>query len=318
MVVSGYASVGKHSAVKPCLWAKKALRGEGHCYKEEFYGIRSHRCLQMTPAQPFCNLACRHCWRDTSVHNPKWQGEADSPSAIIDGAIAAQRKLLTGFKGNAKALREKWLEAQEPKHAAISLDGEPTLYPMLPELIREFHERGLSTFLVTNGTHPEVLERLQTENALPTQLYISFSSPNEAVFEKNQVPLLKGLWKKYLESLRLMASLKTRRVLRMTLAKGLNMDSIEDYATLVKLAGADYVEVKAYMALGKSRLRLGPAFMPSHAEIQGFGKALAAETGYVYSVEHEPSRVALLCKDNYSLENRLIDFSDPQSSGWRA
>ncbi|MFB6069181.1 MAG: 4-demethylwyosine synthase TYW1, partial [Halobacterium sp.] len=38
-----------HTAVQTCGWTKNALRGEGTCYKYAFYGIRSHRCIQMTP-----------------------------------------------------------------------------------------------------------------------------------------------------------------------------------------------------------------------------------------------------------------------------
>jgi len=44
-----YALIGKHSAVQICRWTKKSLRNEGVCYKEKFYGIKSHRCCQMSP-----------------------------------------------------------------------------------------------------------------------------------------------------------------------------------------------------------------------------------------------------------------------------
>ena len=49
---------------------------------------------------------------------------------------------------------------------AISLTGEPTLYPKLPELIKEIHSRGKTSFLVTNGQHPEVLQKLKIDHII--------------------------------------------------------------------------------------------------------------------------------------------------------
>ncbi|MEM2094375.1 MAG: hypothetical protein QXI32_03660, partial [Candidatus Bathyarchaeia archaeon] len=45
-----YQLVGSHSAVKKCSWLHKSLTGGAACYKSQFYGIKSWRCLQMTPA----------------------------------------------------------------------------------------------------------------------------------------------------------------------------------------------------------------------------------------------------------------------------
>jgi tRNA wybutosine-synthesizing protein 1 len=45
-----YRIVGNHSAVKICHWTKESIRERGFCYKQQFYGINAHRCLQMTPA----------------------------------------------------------------------------------------------------------------------------------------------------------------------------------------------------------------------------------------------------------------------------
>ncbi|MFV2040427.1 MAG: 4-demethylwyosine synthase TYW1, partial [Candidatus Hydrothermarchaeales archaeon] len=45
-----YHLVGGHSAVKGCHWLKESLVRGRECYKAKFYGISSHRCLQMTPA----------------------------------------------------------------------------------------------------------------------------------------------------------------------------------------------------------------------------------------------------------------------------
>ncbi|MFB0543144.1 MAG: 4-demethylwyosine synthase TYW1, partial [Candidatus Bathyarchaeia archaeon] len=62
-----YQLAGGHSAVKTCHWTKESLRtGERRfCYKQKFYGIRTLRCLQMTPSLGKCLQRCLFCWRAT-------------------------------------------------------------------------------------------------------------------------------------------------------------------------------------------------------------------------------------------------------------
>ena len=43
-------------------------------------------------------------------------------------------------------------EAMHPNHAAISLDGEPLLFPKMSEFVKEFKNRNMTTFIVTNST----------------------------------------------------------------------------------------------------------------------------------------------------------------------
>ena len=58
-----YGIVGDNAAVQICLWTKRALRGEGGCWKEKFYGVDSASCCQMTPNVMNCENKCLHCWR---------------------------------------------------------------------------------------------------------------------------------------------------------------------------------------------------------------------------------------------------------------
>ena len=67
--------------------------------------------------------------------------EHDDPKTIIDEAIEAQNNLLCGYYGNDKANKKKLEELKKPTNAAISLAGEPTLYPKIDELIGEFNPR---------------------------------------------------------------------------------------------------------------------------------------------------------------------------------
>ncbi len=292
----GYRLSGEHSAVKVCLWTKKSLRDEGRCYKQKFYNINSHRCVQMTPTLPNCTLRCQWCWRDIEHTHPKWTGKTDSPKKIIQECIKAHVKYLQGFGGNKKTNKKKYEQAQKPLHFAISLAGEPTMYPKLPGLIKELHKQGISSFLVTNATNPEMLKKLK--NNSPTQLYITLPAPNEKIFREMCSPLIKDAWKKILESLRIMKELKnrTRTTIRLTLAKNKNMIHPEEYARLIKIADPTFVEVKAYMHVGYSKKRMDLKDMPRHNEIKEFAEQIARHTGYKIIDEQKPSRVVLLMK----------------------
>ncbi len=70
----------------------------------------------------------------------------------------------------------------------------------------------------------------------------------------------------------------------------------ELYARLLEKSNVVYVEPKAYMHVGFSRLRLGFENMPTHREIQDFAAQLAEETGYNTLDEAPESRVVLLSR----------------------
>jgi len=291
-----YHLVGRHSAVKRCRWLYETLAHDRACYKQKFYGIKSHQCVQMTPTIVYCTMRCRFCWRVQSgdlelkweeTQLPNW----DDPEDIVEGCIKEQLKILSGYKGNPKTNPEKYREALTPKHAAISLTGEPTLYFPLDGLIQGFHRRGFTTFLVSNGTVPEALSRLGEE---PTQLYISVSAFDEKTLSEVCRPHIRGAWKKLSETLSLLPSFKCPTVIRLTLARHLNLKHPELYARLIEKANPTYVEPKAYMHVGFSRLRLGFNNMPTHREIQEFAVQLAEEMGYNVLDEAPESRVVLL------------------------
>ena len=269
---SGYRFVGEHghAAAKICHWTRKSMVNEGVCYKEQFYGVQSHRCLQMSPAVPFCNQKCSFCWRDLSQTRIEWEGEYDDPKTIIEGAIKAQNNLLCGFGGNA---------------------GEPTLYPEIDELLAEFHRQDFTTFLVSNGMYWEKLGSLENE---PTQLYVSLDAPNEKVYKELCNPQINDAWNNLNKTLELMNSFDSRTAIRITSVKGKNMINTDEYAKLINKANPKYVEVKAYMFVGSSRKRLSLDNMPSNQEVRDFAQEIADKTGRELTKESEVSRVVLL------------------------
>ena len=314
-----YGLVGNHSAVQICRWTKNSLRDQGVCYKEKFYGIQSHRCCQMTPSVVFCPNKCIHCWRAIEYTlGDKIKGKIDSPKEIIDGCIEAQRKLLQGFKVDkksnkkqlSKANMKKWKEAQEPMQFAISLSGEPTVYPKLGEIIEELRKRGKTSFLVSNGLYPEKLNELKAKDQLPTQLYISVNVPNKEMYQGFHRSIKKDAWERLMKSLEIMAKLKnkTRTIFRINLIRDINMDEkhIKEFAKLIKKAKPLFVEAKGYMSVGFARQRLGYDRMPNHKEIMNFAKKLAKTTGLRILDEHERSRVVVLGKNKKDLKIKKV------------
>jgi tRNA wybutosine-synthesizing protein 1 len=293
-----YHLVGSHSAVKRCRWLYESIVHNRTCYKQKFYGIKSHQCLQMTPSVLHCTMSCIFCWRAQSGdHDLRWDEtrlpEWDDPEYIIEGCIREQKRILSGYKANTKADQKKCLEAVTPKHAAISLAGEPTLYPHLDGLIKGFHRRGFTTFLVSNGTVPETLSSLSEE---PTQLYISVSAFDKKTFSQVCRPHVPDAWKKLNETLSLLPCFKCPTVIRLTLARHLNLKHPELYAQLIRKANPTYMEPKAYMHVGFSRLRLGYSNTPTHPEIRDFAAQLANEMNYNILDEAPESRVVLLSR----------------------
>ena len=286
-----YRFVGpsKHSAVKICTWTKNALRGCGACYKEQFYGIRAHRCMQMSPAVPFCTERCQFCWRLGELRAPRWTGPVDEPETILDECIAARRKLLEGFGGHPKARGKMW-EAERPNQVAISLDGEPLLYPKISDLIETVLARKMTAYLVTNGTLPNVLKDLME----PTNLYITLAGPNKKVFNETTRPLINNAWEKLQESLEMLGSFSCATVVRLTLVKGLNFVAPEQYAKLIEKSDARFAEVKAAMSVGAARERFSYEAMPLHPEIRAFAKKIADASGYRIKDDNSASRVVLL------------------------
>jgi len=298
-----YGIVGNHSGVQICLWNKKCIQGNRGCYKVKFYGIDCHRCCQMSPALAWCSEACVFCWRpmEWMKRTSFSDSEVDEPDEIISGCVKARRKLVSGIKGGKRCDLGKFNDAFKrfPSHWAISLSGEPTIYPKLGQMIRKLKENPevRTIFLVTNGQEPERLESLAKEDALPTQLYISLAAPDEALFKKINRSMHKDGWERLNRSLTLMAGLPCRRVIRLTLIKGLNdsFEHFDGYASLISRSKADFVEVKSYMALGFSRKRLGPAFMAEQDHMKAFSEKLVEKMkNYKIEDEDDISRIVLI------------------------
>ncbi|MEK6937767.1 MAG: 4-demethylwyosine synthase TYW1 [Nanoarchaeota archaeon] len=297
-----YRLVGRHSAVKICHWTKECIRKGRVCYKQEFYGIHTGNCLEMTPMIT-CNHRCLHCWRDTTLFAPRWEGEADDPKEIIKGCIYGRERLMIGFGGR-ENVKEKKLEFQKylvPDHAAISLTGEPCLYPRLPELIDSFFDdfNFRTVFLVTNGTVPEMLKRIGTGSKhYPTNTYLSLQAYDFPSHKKLNNPVIPETWDLMQESMKYLFTIKnkTKTIMRMTAIKGMNMDKAKEFLPYIKLMQPHFIEVKGYSFLGMSCRRMTKENIPYWEEVQQFAEELAKVSGYKIGMKHEVSDIVQLCE----------------------
>jgi len=256
--------------------------------------------MQMTPAVNACNFRCLFCWR---YHGMTGLGDVrrPDPEELLDQCLSEQRLLVSGFKGDERCDNRLWEEARDPNQVAISLSGEPTLYPELGEFIALCKRRGMTTFLVTNGSVPRAIENLST---LPTQLYVTVAAPNKDLFERLCVPQSSNAWDNLMETLRLLPSLSTRTVIRHTLVDGWNLGWEDEYAKLDLIADPMFIEPKGYVFVGDSRTRMKVANMPSHQSVREFSLRLSEKVSLDLLGERADSRVVLLGGKNSVLRVR--------------
>jgi tRNA wybutosine-synthesizing protein 1 len=232
----------------------------------------------------------------------KWDelswSEYDDPTSLIDACIREHKRILTGYGSNLKVSRDMLKDAMNPNHLTASLVGEPTIYgaERLSMLFEETFKRGFRTvFLVSNGTYPEVLSKLSVE---PSQLYLSVCAPDEETYRRVCRSRLSDGWNRLLTSIELLKSFKCPTVIRMTLARGLNLKNPEGYARLVMKGESTYVEPKGAMNVGYGfhAGRMKYENMPKHWEIMDFSKQLSGMTGYKILDDVLKSEVALLSR----------------------
>jgi tRNA wybutosine-synthesizing protein 1 len=293
--------VSDHSTVELCHWTKKSFKGEESCYKHKFYGISTHQCMEFSPAGMYCENRCVYCWRpmefyDSLEMNPQNVAE---PQDIIAKLMAEREKLIMGHYGDPKSIHKKLDESLLPAHYAISLSGEPTMYPKLPELIKYLKALPAtkSIFLVTNGQEPQMLRRLQNEDALPTQIYLSTNAADHDSFMKINKPRYSDSWERWNQSLELLQKIDTRIVLRMTIIRNHNdsEEMVPAFADMIRRANVHFIEIKSYMHIGRSTNRLARSDMLEFEEISHFANQLAKKSK-IYSAIDESiaSRIVLL------------------------
>ena len=293
--------VADHSTVELCHWTKKSFKNEGSCYKHKFYGISTHRCMEFSPAGMHCENRCVYCWRPMEFYDSlKMESEkVAEPKDILEKLMEERKKLIMGYYGNPANDKEKLDESLLPSHYAISLSGEPTMYPKLPELIKYLKtlKSTKSIFLVTNGQEPEMLKRLQDEDALPTQLYLSTNAADYESFIRINQPRYDDSWERWNESLDMLKELDTRTVLRITLIRDYNTqeEMIPAFASMFKKASPHFIEIKSYMHVGRSTNRLERDNMLELDEVMKFSKRVHQKEHKIFALLMATRRKSCRC-----------------------
>lgn len=236
----------------------------------------------------------------------------DDPVGILDGIVEARKKLLMGFKGRKGIDIKKFEEALEPKLYALSLSGEPTLYPRLGEMFKEIRRRGAVSFLVTNGLNPEAIKNLDT---FPTQIIISMNAPNEKLFNVWHRSTKKNAWGEFNKSLDVLRGLKgkVRSAVQLTLVdvgdrfgeiKGnMSEENVGEYCDLIRKAEPDFVHVRGFKSVGYARGRLGYDKQPWFDEVKKYALEIRdGLEGYEVAGEDERCCVVMLARAGAKLK----------------
>ena len=318
----GYKLIGTHSAVKLCRWTKHQLRGRGGCYKHTFYGITSYQCMEATPSLA-CANKCVFCWRHHK--NPvgkEWKWKTDDPYYIVDEAVKTHINMIKEAKGIPGVNMDRWEEAHTVRHCALSLVGEPIMYPRINELLGELHSRKISTFLVTNGQHPKAISSLRPV----TQLYVSVDAPTPDSLVAIDRPLFADAWERLKESLTLLKDKGQRTVARLTVVKGWNSDEVEGYAQLIALGKVSLVEIKGVTFCGKSDAsNLNMSNTPWHHEVVELSQNLKTELDKLRARggPDAPPEYELACEHKHSVSvllarvDQFTELADDGSRRWR-
>ncbi|NXG70006.1 TYW1 synthase, partial [Baryphthengus martii] len=294
-----YRLIGSHSGVKLCRWTKSMLRGRGGCYKHTFYGIESHRCMEATPSLA-CANKCVFCWRHhTNPVGTEWRWKMDQPEVILQEAIGNHQNMIKQFKGVSGVKADRLEEAMAVKHCALSLVGEPIMYPEINRFVRLLHQHSISSFLVTNAQFPDEIRSLEPV----TQLYVSVDASTKESLKRIDRPLFKDFWQRFLDSLKALSEKQQRTVYRLTLVKAWNVDELKAYADLISLGKPDFIEVKGVTYCGESSAsNLTMANVPWHEEVVRFVQELAdLIPDYEIACEHEHSNCLLIAHKKFKI-----------------
>ncbi len=119
-----YHLVGAHSAVKRCKWLYESIVNDRPCYKQKFYGIKSHRCIQMSPSLYYCTQQCLFCWRAQSGDLQVTWDETKIPK--VDSPEVNRGRMLQGAGADFD-----WVQRQ-PKSELAQIPGSLDRQSRLP------------------------------------------------------------------------------------------------------------------------------------------------------------------------------------------
>ena len=182
-----------------------------------------------------CNFRCRFCYNPMLVWPEKVEEGSKSKYARKnnigrqkDHAAISQDDLFVFLNGRVGKL-----------DAVVITGGEPCLQKDLPELIKKIKVLGFKVKLDTNGSYPEVLEKLLKEK-LVDYIAMDLKAPEK---KYAAVTGVKGLFKQVEKSVKLIMESKLPYEFRTTVAPGLiDKDDIPAMGKLIRGARLWYLQ----------------------------------------------------------------------------
>jgi tRNA wybutosine-synthesizing protein 1 len=207
---------------------------------------------------------------------------------------------------------DRFSDALTVRHCALSLVGEPIMYPRINELLGLLHERRISTFLVTNAQFPKEIENLTPV----TQLYVSIDAASKEELKAIDRPLFTDYWERFQACLDALRTRQQRTVYRLTLVKAHNMTEAKEYADLVLRGMPDLIEIKAVTFCGTSKAsNISMQNIPWHDEVRAYALAILAANpkvaeNYGFACEHRHSCCVLLAHKKFLVDGQWHTWID--------
>lgn len=216
--------------------------------------------------------------------------------------------MIKALKGVPGVSPERMKEATKIKHCALSLVGEPIMYPQISRVLELLHQSGVSSFLVTNAQFPKQLEDLGP----CTQLYTSIDAATKDELKRIDRPLNENFWEKFLASIDALRDRHfSRTVFRLTLVKDYNMTDAAEYAKLVIRGRPDFIEIKGVTFSGddkgnKDKMTMGN--VPWHEEVVKYGLSIIQHENltddYELACEHKHSLCILIAHKKFKKKGK--------------
>ena len=212
------------------------------------------------------------------------------PETILAGVHRLQKKALAGYNAvlDNTVTEEKWKEALAPKHVAISLSGEPTLYSRLPELADLFNANGYTTFVVRTARTRTCSQNAGRSSSTSRSMHLTETYERPACRWATRTGTGAG-YRRALPNYQ-----QNARRCGSRLSPGTTTQSRRATPGSSRTQGHTFVEVKGYMYLGYSRNRLQRNNMPEHAQVRKFAERITASCDYKIRDENPLSRVICL------------------------
>lgn len=228
---------------------------------------------------------------------------------IIDNAIVNHRTMINVMRGVPGVMPERLADAQKPKHCALSLVGEPIMYPHINEFVRMLHEEDISSFLVTNAQFPDRIAAMEPV----CQLYVSIDASTKESLKAVDRPLFGDYWERFLACLDAIREKKQRTVFRMTLVKTFNMQEVIEYAKLITIGRPTFIEIKGVTFCGKSGAGdITLKDVPLHEEVCAFAEQLCKylDGNYELASAHEHSCCVLISDTKLKVNGKWHTWID--------